>query len=346
MDHAPTPNYTINSLKMQNFMTFSDAELRFKNLNVIIGENGLGKSNLLKLLYSIMASSKPPHGKTIDEPDDDMNRSDARGDRPTKSEMEKRLSNKLFAVFRPEKRVGRLVSRRQGQNQCSINVKLNDAMKSISFNFNTNMSNISITHIPSAWYADTPVFLPTHELLSVYSGFTWLYEQYKLPFDETLYDTCKLLGAPTLKGRRKTETAKLSKPLEDILGGSIVFDGRRFYLRQQGKKWEMPLVAEGLRKVGMLAQLVNTGQLSHSSCMFWDEPESNLNPKIIREIANTIFGISQSGTQIFVATHSIFLMKELEILARNSRTAPQRYFALESVKDGAAVHQSDDIHEI
>lgn len=40
---------------------------------------------------------------------------------------------------------------------------------------------------------------------------------------------------------------------------------------------EMPLVAEGLRKVAMLARLIATGTLLEQGYLFWDEPETNLN---------------------------------------------------------------------
>ena len=42
----------LKSLKLQNFTVFPEADLKFgKNLNVIIGENGSGKSHLLKAAY-------------------------------------------------------------------------------------------------------------------------------------------------------------------------------------------------------------------------------------------------------------------------------------------------------
>ena len=348
MDEAfNSRNNMIKSLTIQNFTTFSDVKLDFKNLNIIIGENGLGKSHLLKLPYAVMAASKKPHGRSTDDPTDQNHNNEhvTKNTRPTKNILEKRLTNKLFKVFRPEKRVGRLVRRKQGQDRCTISVEQENAENSISFKFSTK-SNISITHHPSDWYKDTLVFLPTHELLSIYQGFTWIYDTYNLSFDETWYDTCKLLGAPTLRGRRAGRAADLSKPLEDILGGSITFDGSRFYLRQHGAKMEIPLVAEGLRKIGMLAQLINTGQLSDVGCLFWDEPESNLNPKIIRDVAKAIFAISQFGTQVFIATHSLFLLKELEILRQINKTNQQRYFVLEKKEDSVVVQQTDNIYSI
>ena len=349
MDQAPTlENTVIKSLTIQNFTTFSDVTLNFKNLNVIIGENGLGKTHLLKLPYAILAANQRPYGRPANDPTEHSHKDEhpAGNAQPTKNILAERLTTKLLKVFRPEQRVGRLVRRKQGQGRCQVNVELDNGKDSISFDFTTSNSKVSVTRHTQAWYDDAPVFLPTHELLAAYPGFSWVYENYDLQFDETWYDICKLLGAPALRGRRKDSASELSKPLEEILGGSIMFDGHRFYLRQQGAKMEMSLVAEGLRKVGMLAQLINTGRLLGTGCLFWDEPESNLNPKIIRKVAEAIFRISQTGTQVFVATHSVFLLKELEILERGRKTRRQRYFVLEKEEDGVVVHQADDIYDI
>ena len=45
----------IKTLKLSNFTVFKEAELEFSpGLNVIVGENGTGKSHLLKLAYTIL----------------------------------------------------------------------------------------------------------------------------------------------------------------------------------------------------------------------------------------------------------------------------------------------------
>jgi len=48
----------LKSLHIENFTVFPKADFIFgKNLNVIIGENGAGKSHLLKLAYAPIALS-------------------------------------------------------------------------------------------------------------------------------------------------------------------------------------------------------------------------------------------------------------------------------------------------
>lgn len=103
------------------------------------------------------------------------------------------------------------------------------------------------------------------------------------------------------------------------MGGQVEADQNgRFYLRQSGGRLEMPLVAEGLRKLAMLARLIATGEPLEAGMLFWDEPEANLNPRLLRPIAQTILALSRQGLQVFMATHSLFLLRELELLLAES----------------------------
>ena len=333
------------SLRIRNFTAFKAADLTFaESLNVIVGANGTGKTHLLKLPYAVMAMGAEEGRK--------------RGDssaKPTKKLLQTRIAEKMFGVFRPEDHLGRLVHRQRGRSKCEVEVGFRSPGEDLAFRFSSlAKTEVAITSVPSQWQDKPPVFLPTRELLTLYPGFVSLYETRHLEFDETWRDTCLLLGAPALKGAREGNIASLLNPLEEQLGGRIVLDNAngRFYLKLfNGGTMEMPLVAEGWRKLGMVMRLISTGSLLDKGCLFWDEPEANLNPRLIREIARAILGVCGAGVQVFLATHSLFLLRELEILL-NSEFAgmEQRYFALRQVDDvrddGVDVSQADDIGDV
>ncbi|MDE0416001.1 MAG: AAA family ATPase [bacterium] len=327
----------LDSLKVRNFTVFESADLKFaKGLNVIVGANGTGKTHLLKLPYAVMALSAD-EGRKRKEP-------------PTKTVLQTRVAEKLSSVFRPEDRLGRLVHRQRGRNSCDVKMSFFGPRTSLVFRFSSLVkSEVSIKRVPSAWQDKSPVFVPTRELLTIYPGFVPLYETRHLEFDETWRDTCLLLGAPTLRGPREATIADLIGPLEEQLGGRVVLDSNgRFYLRPfNASNMEMPLVAEGWRKISMLVRLISTGSLLDKGCLFWDEPEANLNPRLIRDVAKVILGICKAGVQVFVATHSLFLLKEFDILLkREFEAVPQRYFALSRSDDGVRVSQADDIGDV
>ena len=324
----------LDSLEVKNFTAFPDAKLRFaRGLNVIVGENGLGKTHLLKLPYAVMAVSAEEGRKP-------------NGPQPTKALLRTRLAEKLVGVFRPE-RLGRLARRQQGRNRCEVKLAFSEPGTSVGLSFATQSGFVVVDDLPSAWRDRTPVFLPTRELLTIYPGFVSLYETRHLEFDETWRDTCLLLGSPTLKGPRTSAQAELLDPLEEQIGGRVFLEEQsgRFYLHQPGTgNMEMPLVAEGWRKIAMLARLITTGSLYNGGCLFWDEPESNLNPKLIREVARAILRLCQAGIQVFVATHSLFLLREFEVLLhREFKRVKQRCFALDRGNDGVEVSRVDRI---
>ena len=330
----------IRSLEVKNFTAFPEAQLDFaEGLNVIVGENGTGKTHLLKLPYAVMAASAEEGRKR-----------DVR--QPTKAFLQTRVAEKIVNVFRPDEgRLGRLARRRQGRNRCEVKVNFQRRETSIQFNFaSQNKSEVVIDRLPSKWVDRMPVFLPARELLTIYPGFVSLYETHYVDFEETWRDTCLLLGAPMERGPRGRTIANLLEPLEDQIGRVVLERNGRFYLRQHGhgaSNMEMPLVAEGWRKLAMLARLIATGSLHKKGALFWDEPESNLNPKLVREVAAAILRICAAGVQVFVATHSLFLFREFEILLRQEfKSVNQRFFALKRIDDGVEISQSDEVDNI
>ena len=99
------------------------------------------------------------------------------------------------------------------------------------------------------------------------------------------------------------------------------------------------LYAEGLRKFGTLWQLLRNGSLTPETTLFWDEPEANLNPALLKKLAAVLAALARQKFQIILATHSLFLLKELHILSRDKqeKELPIRYFGLNMDTPGAPV---------
>ena len=326
----------LTRLVLKNLTVFSEADFEFASgLNVIVGENGAGKSHILKAAYTVAAVSA-------------RGEKDSRSPTPTKNYLATAIAKKMRGVFRPDE-LGRLARRQAGRNRCEVEARFKLRAIRMGFSFNTSSkTEVSIDQLPTKWEGNAPVFLPTRELLTIYPGFVSLYETTALPFEETWRDTCILLGAPLAKGARLTEITRLLEPLEDQLGGKVVLDDGQFYLKTQAGKLEAYLVAEGLRKLAMIARLIATGSLIGTGSLFWDEPEANLNPKVIKQVARTILQLCTSGIQVFIASHSLFLMRELDILlkADDFREVGARFFGLHLSDEGVTVQQGDTVDDI
>lgn len=295
----------LKSLHIENLTVFAEADLVFgKNLNIIIGENGAGKSHLLKAIYCPIAVSAHRGAK-------------APNDTPTKDFLCTALADKLRNVFRPDD-LGRLVSRQPGNQTCRLVYSFEDKALDLEFSFSRPAkTEVKVGKAPSKWVSMPPAYVPTRELLTLLPEFTALYDNSYTRFEETWRDTCGLLGGYLAKGKRENKTKALLGPLEAAMGGKVSVDkAGRFYLEHTSGNMEIHLVAEGLRKLAMLARLVATGALINKGTLFWDEPEANLNPKVIKTVARTILQLAASGIQVFIATHSLFLLRELHIIGK------------------------------
>lgn len=240
----------LERLRVKTFTVFQDDLFHFSpGLNVIVGENGAGKSHLLKLAYALIATSAESGRRS--------------GAEPTKSHCQKAYAEKLGGVFRPDS-LGRLASRVQGHSRTEISLEFSDSKLNAAISFATNAkSQVQVDTLPQRWDTQNPLYLPTRELLTIYPGFVSLYENRHLEFEETWRDTCLLLGNPPLRGPRREKAAKWLAPIEEELGGRIFVDNGRFYLKQPGSGiMEMPLLAEGLRKLAMLAYLIANGVIA------------------------------------------------------------------------------------
>ncbi len=322
----------MRSLNVENFTVFENQGFEFaKGLNVIVGQNGTGKTHVLKLSYAVISALG---GKGETEA------------KPTKQNLQPKLAKKLVNVFKPDS-LGRLSRRARGVKSTTVSADFEKHDWNTSFQFNTKSeSEVKIDQLPKTWLTVTPAYFPTRELLTIFPGFVSLYDGRYLEFDETWRDTCSLLGEPLVRGPREDVTKKLMAPLEQAMGGKIdTDDSGNFYLKKdKGGRIEMHLVSEGLRKLGMLARLIANGTLLDKGVLFWDEPEANLNPRIVQTVAECIVALSRT-MQIFVATHSLYLLREFELLLEKENQAA-RFFGLQfsdDLHESVAVEQSDSL---
>jgi predicted ATPase len=324
----------LSKISFEQFTVFSKAEFEFgRHVNVLLGENGVGKTHVLKAAYAlidVLARSEKDASLT-----------------PTKVVLQPAIARKLKAVFRPDS-LGRLARRQRGVNHAEIAWNFDKSARNTVTSFNTKSNDsVTVKAMPQEWGDKLPVFLPARELLSIYPGFVSLFDTSHTEFDETLRDACSLLGAPLARGPRENTIRELLAPIEEDMGGKVDLTTEgRFYLVRKDGRVEMHLVAEGLRKLATIARLIATGSLLDKGYLFWDEPEANLHPRLIRDIAAMIMRIARAGVQVFIATHSLFLLREFEILRGGDfQDVSTRFFGLAAGDDGVVVRQGDSIED-
>ncbi|MFR9235272.1 MAG: AAA family ATPase [Eisenbergiella massiliensis] len=143
-------------------------------------------------------------------------------------------------------------------------------------------------------------------------------EKNNVKFDDTYIDIINSARIDISVGRNSAERDKKLKAIEKIIGGTVVYDGQKdeFYLKIGNSRQEFNLVAEGIRKMALLWQLVKNGTLEKGSVLFWDEPEANINPLYLSIITDMLLELQRDGVQIFISTHDYVLAKYFEIHRR------------------------------
>lgn len=297
----------LKSAIIRNFGLFTNETVEFcRGINVFVGRNGCGKSHLLKLLYTLVKECGDTSG----------NESVLDGDK-----LENRLASKLSGVFRPENnRIGRLVQRGQGRNSAEIRASFSNE-EECGFNL-SSLDKISNAKGDIGDLQES-AFLPSREVLSLFEGFIAAYNKRELSFDETVYDICVALSASQLRGPRDEMLSALVKPLEAEFHGRVSLEGGRFYVKGEDGSIEAHLLSEGWRKLAALAQLVINGTLTKNGFLFWDEPEANLNPKMVVQLSEILLRLANLGIQIFVASHDYLLTTRLSLASEYSNAIPE-----------------------
>ena len=339
----------LHTLHIKNFTIFSDVQFEFSpGLNVIIGGNGTGKSHLLYLAYTILSVWHQALQNCLHSNKD-------------KEPWQRDLTQKLTSVFRPEK-LGHLC---RHQQRCAeiqmIPTIFGQAMPQLTSAFSflvTALDTIKLeqspvlealkspkTRLEAFQQIPIPLFFPIKEILSFYPDFTNNNEKQKLSY--AIYDDlCKALTNMPLTGKRAKEVTNLVMPLENIMQSSVMLELNRFYLQHiKNGKMEISLAPEGLRKIAMLTYLLKNGSLAKGSTLFWDEPEVSLNAKLQVKLVDTLVAMVNAGIQIVLATHDLFLMKELS-LATISTKIPIHFFSLHQSEQGIEIEQGEQLDDL
>lgn len=302
----------LTELKLRNFTVFEQADFSFvPGINVFIGENGTGKSHVLKVLYALLRGVRVP---PVD-----------------KVEAERLQRERLAGVFKVDggnaAEVGRLV--RLGKEDEGATIAM-AAGPQAEMRIRVDPSG-ELVLMEQRWPERLDsIFLPARDVLAMCEGFVALYDEYRISFDESYRDVCQALTLPELRAPERQVSELLSTTLQPMLRGSLTVEDGRFYVDFGAGKHEAHLVAEGLRKLAALIQLIRNGSIRPGSVLLWDEPEANMNPRLIAKLADALRSLAAFGVQIFIATHDYLLSHRLSLAAEYvvAPNVEMKFFAL------------------
>ncbi|MFH2093463.1 MAG: AAA family ATPase [Pseudomonadota bacterium] len=307
----------LEKIKFEKFTAFEKLEVKLSpGVNIFIGENSTGKTHILKAAYAACDIAKSKGG----------------------------FAEKINNVFYPSgKQIGRLIKRSSTSSKGSLEVtrRLRDKRKitlrlSLS-NHTIKPEKATISGAPKAWIENPmeAAYIPVKDMMANAPGFRSLYEEREIHFEEIYVDILRKAFLPLLKGPTDRPRKQLLESLQKAMGGKVIAKNEEFFLRSKHGELEFTLLAEGFRKMGLLWILIQNGTLLNGSVLLWDEPETNLNPRLMKTVVGILLELQRLGVQILLSTHDYVILKE---------------FDLQAVKDGNilfhGLYRTRDVGEI
>ena len=284
----------LTEVKLTNFTAFEHLEVEFSlGINVLVGANSTGKTHLMKVCYAACDVSKT-------------------GDL---------FTDKLSRVFLPSRRnLRRLVKQQRGINRAEVEVSQESGALQASFSNNARAAISVNTKGVSDWEKAPieSVYIPVKEVLTVAPGFLARYDAGVVHCSEIYADILRRAYLPPFPAPPDDGRQYLLTTLEKAIGGPVTVKGEEFFLEGKHSRLEFSLLAAGIRKLALLWLLIRNGSLSDGSVLFWDEPETNLNPKLYGVLVQTLLELQRAGVQIFLATHDYVILKELDLRLKDT----------------------------
>jgi len=291
----------VRDIKLQNFGPLKNVEWNdLDNFNVIVGRNGLGKSFFLRALYCALKSAETYK----------------KGDEPRK--LDDILTEQLYWTFQTNPLCNLITRNQDDPLKFSASFIGND--RPFSYELSKDSEKVSLKEGFSRPEGNT-IFIPVQDVFSLYSVIIknrWL--DISFGFSEPTVQLATALTSPQVNNpfKRNTEFENERALLQKTLKGKFVFvpETRRWiFVSNDGSRYEMGSVAEGVKKLGMFDVLLGNRYLTRRSVLLVDEPEANLHPNALYDLMDVLWSLAHSGFQVFITTHSYFVLKKANILA-------------------------------
>ncbi len=290
----------IEKIKFEKFTAFEKFEVKFsKGINIFVGENGTGKTHILKAVYAACDIAKSKAG----------------------------FAEKINNVFFPSgKQIGRLVKRAAVSTKGSVEItrKLADSKNivirlSLS-NHTKSPEKAIVSGAHKQWMDESleSVYIPVKDMMANAPGFRSLYSLRHIHFEEVYADIIDRVFLGSLKGQPDQDRKKLLEILQQSMDGKVILKKEEFFLKNKQGELEFTLLAEGLRKLALLWVLIQNGTLLNGSVLCWDEPETNLNPRLMKTVVEILVQLQRMGVQIFLTTHDYIILKEFDLQTEGS----------------------------
>nr|WP_321452613.1 AAA family ATPase [uncultured Carboxylicivirga sp.] len=314
----------INEITLKNFTCFENETINFsKGINIFLGKNGVGKTHLLKILFS--------HFKAYWFYENEYDLTDPENGRTTILEE---INEKIEDCF--------LLENIEPLNR-------NDKNFEVSINYNNH--NIITSSDGERLMGNTmpilrknelknAIYIPPSEVMTAFERFAHFSEIKSMNLDATYQYIAKHLQEDKCS---EVEFESLNKAIEDHLGGQIERDENGFYQQKNGKKIYTSLMADGIKKIATIKHLIETNNINSNTILFIDEPEVHLNPFLLNKFVDILIELEASGVQLFISSHDYLITYLLSLKSEYQKNSNICFYSLTETDAGTKISSASQV---
>ena len=190
-----------------------------------------------------------------------------------------------------------------------------DKKNLLDFEFTTNGIN-EIQELSNVVYLDSPIYIKIRKGLEKNAFHNPFFTKGNRYLNEYPLYVENLYGFIDKKYIDEADFKSISDDISKLIDGSLKLNksGSLEYIQEDGAVIPLSLTAMGIANLGIIDLLIANNIINKGSFLIIDEPEVNLHPDWQVALTKFLYKISKAGANVIIATHSIDIVKTVELL--------------------------------
>jgi len=238
----------------------------------------------------------------------------------TDIELESKISKKLKETFQ----ISDLGILKNSDQNISIQLDIGrvEIASNSQIDFEFSESGVeSIQKLSNIIFLDSPIFLKLRKALDKHEKLPLFREEeenYLTGVPKYIEDLYKNIDKEFIQRLDFEET---KTKIAHIINGDVSISNGQITYKSSGREIPISLTAMGVSSFAILYLLIKSNTLRKGSYLIIDEPEVHLHPDWQVLLMEILYELAQQGVHVVIASHSIEIVKYLEVFLKEKEDA-------------------------
>jgi len=238
----------------------------------------------------------------------------------TDSELETKISKKLKETFQ----ISDLGILKNSAENIKIELDIGTveiaSNSKIDFEFSESEMK-SIQKLSNIIFLDSPIFLKLRKALNKKENIPLFEEEkgkYLTGIPKYIEDLYKNIDKEYIE---ELDFEATKTKIGQIINGDVSIDNGQIIYKSGGRNIPISLTAMGVSSFAIIYLLIRSNTLRKGSYLIIDEPEVHLHPDWQVLLMEILYELAQQGVHVVIASHSIEIVKYLEVFLKEKEDA-------------------------